>query len=91
VKVKLSLWLTKRHAMKTYGDGGIAPRILDLSSSWRWVVSFTPRPLNPREKRPRYALDRRLGGPQSRSGRDVEEEFSAPPGKRTPEPRSSSP
>jgi hypothetical protein len=29
VKVKLSLWLTKHHAMKAYwGSGGIAPRNL---------------------------------------------------------------
>jgi len=28
--------------MKTYsGSGGIAPRILDLGTRWRWVVSFT--------------------------------------------------
>jgi hypothetical protein len=33
------------------------------------VVSFTARPLYPREKCPRYQLDRKLGGPQSRSGR----------------------
>jgi hypothetical protein len=43
--------------------------ILDLSTSWRWVVSFTPRPLYPRGNSPRYPLDRRLGKPQSRSGR----------------------
>jgi len=36
VKVKLSLCLTKHHAMKTYwGIGSIAPRILDLSTRWR--------------------------------------------------------
>jgi hypothetical protein len=28
-----------------------------------------PAALHPREKDPRYPLDRRLGGPQSRSGR----------------------
>jgi hypothetical protein len=44
VKVKLSLCLTKHQAMKTYwGSGGIAPRILDLGTRWRWVVSFTSR------------------------------------------------
>jgi len=31
------------------------------------VVSFTPRPLHPQGKSPQYTLDRRLGGPQSRS------------------------
>jgi hypothetical protein len=29
--------------MKAYwGSGGIAPHILNLSTKWRWVVSFTP-------------------------------------------------
>jgi hypothetical protein len=43
--------------------------LLDLGTRWRWVVSFTPQLLYPRGKRPRYALDRRLGGPESWSGR----------------------
>jgi hypothetical protein len=34
--------------------------------SWRWVVSFTPRPLYPRGKCPRYSLDSRLSEPQNR-------------------------
>jgi hypothetical protein len=34
-----------------------------------WVVSFTPGPLYPRGKSPRYPLEMRLGGPQSRFGR----------------------
>jgi hypothetical protein len=50
------------------GSRCIDPHFLDLGSSWRWVVSFTPWPLYPRGKSPRYLLDRRLGGPQSRSG-----------------------
>jgi hypothetical protein len=33
------------------------------------VVSFMLRPLYSHRKRPWYPLDRRLGGPQSRSGR----------------------
>jgi hypothetical protein len=33
VKVKLSLCLTKHHAMKAYwGSGGVAPRILDFGT-----------------------------------------------------------
>jgi len=51
------------------GSGGIAPLILDLGTRWRWVVSFTPRPLYPQEKSPWYPLDRSLCGLQSRSGR----------------------
>jgi hypothetical protein len=55
--------------MKAYwGSGGIAPLIIDLGTRWRWVVSFTPRPLYPQGENPWYPLDRRLGGPQSRSG-----------------------
>jgi hypothetical protein len=50
----------------------------DLGTRWRWVVSFTPRPLYPRGKRPWYPLSRRLGGPQSRSGRGGVEKNSHP-------------
>jgi hypothetical protein len=39
------------------------------------VVNFTPWPLYSRVKSPRYPLDRRLGGPQSRSGRFGEEKI----------------
>jgi hypothetical protein len=39
------------------------------------VVSSTPRPLYPQGKSPWYPLDRRLGGPQSRSGRGGEEKI----------------
>jgi hypothetical protein len=50
------------------------------------VVNFTPRPLYPRGKSPRYPLERRLGGPQSRSGRSGEEKIIDPTGTRTPDP-----
>jgi len=49
------------------GSGGEAARIRGLGTRWRWVVSFTPRPLYPQGKTPCYTLNRRLGGPQSRS------------------------
>jgi len=55
------------------GSGGIAPSVFHLGPRWRWLVSFTPRPLYPQGKSPWYPLDRRLGGPQSRSGRDGDE------------------
>jgi hypothetical protein len=51
-----------------WGSWGLAPHSLHLSTRWKWVVSFTPR-----WKSPRYVLDGRLGGPQSRSGRGGEE------------------
>jgi hypothetical protein len=44
------------------------------------VVNFTPRPLYPRGKSPRYPLERRLGGPQSRSGRFGEVKILDPTG-----------
>jgi hypothetical protein len=59
-------------------SGGIAPRILDLGTRWRSVVSFTPQPLYPQRKSPSYLLDKRLGGSQSRSGRAGEEKHSHP-------------
>jgi hypothetical protein len=90
VKVKLSLCLTKHHAMKTYcGSGDIALRSLDIGTIWRWVVSFTPRPLYPQGKSSCYPLDRSLGVLQSCSGRGGEEKISQPPPGM--EPQSSSP
>jgi hypothetical protein len=77
--------------MKAYGSGCIDPHFLDLGTTWRRVVNFGPRPLYPRGKSPRYPLDRRLGGPQSRSGRFGEEKILDPIGTRTRTPRSSSP
>jgi hypothetical protein len=50
----------------------------DLDTRWRWVVSFTSWPLYSQGKSSWYPLDRRLGGPQSRSGRGSEEENSQP-------------
>jgi hypothetical protein len=60
-------------------DGGIAPRILDLGTR-RFVASFTPWSLVSWGKSPRYPLDRRLGGPQSRSGRGDEKNSQSLPG-----------
>jgi hypothetical protein len=56
----------------------MAPRIPDLGTRWRWVVSFTPRPLCLQGKSRWYPLDRKLGGPRSRSGRGGEEKNSQP-------------
>jgi hypothetical protein len=79
LKVKLSLCVTKHHATKMYwGSGGIAPRILDLGTRWRWMVGFTLRPLYTQGKSLWYPLDRRLGGPQSCSGHGSEEKNSHP-------------
>jgi hypothetical protein len=62
------------------GEWRYSSTILDLGTRWRWVVSFMPRPLYPRRKSSGYPMDRRLGGPQSRSGRCREEKHFALPG-----------
>jgi hypothetical protein len=65
-------FLTEQHATKAcWGSEGTAPRI-NLSVTWRWVVSFTSRPFYARGRKPRFPSDRRLGGPQRRSGRGGE-------------------
>jgi hypothetical protein len=73
--------------------GCIDPRFLDVGTSWRWVVSFIPRPLYPRGKSPSppYPFDRRLGRPHHRYGRQGEERILASTGTQTPTARSSSP
>jgi hypothetical protein len=57
--------------MKTYGR-------VDLSARWRCVINFKPRQLYLQRKSTRYPLDRRPGGPQSRSGRCGEERNPSP-------------
>jgi hypothetical protein len=70
VKVKSCLYITKHHSIKEYwGSWDTTPCIPDLGTRWRWVVSFTTWPLYPQGKSNLYPLDRRLGGPQRRSGR----------------------
>jgi hypothetical protein len=69
--------VTQHHAKKAYCESGcIVTRITDLSTRWRCVVSFTPRPFYPQGKSPWYPLERRVGRPQSRSGRGGEEKNS---------------
>jgi len=83
--------LIEHHAWRRIGGVEVwAPRILDLGT--RWMVSFTLRPLHPQGKIPWYQLDRRLGGPQSRSGRGGEDKnFAASAGTRTPDHPTRSP
>jgi hypothetical protein len=57
-------------------SGGIAPCILNLGTTWTWVVTFTPRPLYPRVESPRCPYDKKLGGRQNRYGRCGEEKKS---------------
>jgi hypothetical protein len=65
--------------MKAYwGSEGMAPRVLDLGTRWRCVISFTSRSLYPQGKSSWYPWDRRPAGPQSRPGRCGEERNSQP-------------
>jgi hypothetical protein len=58
--------------------------ILDLGTRRRGVVRFTPLPLYLQENSPWRPLDRRLGKPQSWSGRcGVETNLISLPGNRT--------
>jgi hypothetical protein len=65
------------------GEWRYSATILVLVTRLRWAVSFTPRPLYPRRKSPRYPLDRRLGGHQNRSRHCEEEKNLIPSGNRT--------
>jgi len=42
------------------------------------VVSFTPRPLHPQGKSPKFSLNRRVGGPQSQSERGDKGKYPCP-------------
>jgi hypothetical protein len=58
----------------------VDPRILDLGTSWsEWSVSCLAR-FTTRGTSPQGPLDRRLGGPQSRSGRYGEVKIRDPSG-----------
>jgi hypothetical protein len=84
---QLSLCLTKHHTMKKYwGSGGIASHVLDLGTRWRWVVSFTPRPLYPVS-----IVWEAEWAPEPFCTRWWREKFPAPAGNRTLELRLSNP
>jgi len=69
--------------MKTYGNGGTSPHILNLGTRWKSMVSFTPRTLYPQGKTPGTDW---IGWVGPRAGRKGwrREEMSAPAGNRTP-------
>jgi len=59
--------------------GGIAPRILNLGTRWKWEVSFTPRPLYPRGRGPiTHWIGGVGGGAQNLPVRGGEERKSLP-------------
>lgn len=58
-----------KQVMKAFrGTGGTAPLILNFVTRCKCVVNNTPRLLYWRERTYLYPLNRRLSGPQSRSG-----------------------
>jgi hypothetical protein len=58
--------LIKHSAMKAcWESGGIAPHILNLSTRWRWSVSFMPQPLCPWGKSPQHPLEGGWVGPRA--------------------------
>jgi hypothetical protein len=73
-----SVWILNMETWKHIGgvEVYIAPCILNLGTSWRWVVSFMFHPLYPSEKNLQ-----RLGGPQSWLGCSGREKnfFPCPP------------
>jgi hypothetical protein len=78
--------------MKAYGGVDVQIHIFLTSAliGGKWSASRIGR-FTPRGNSPRYPLDRRLGGPQSRSGRRGEEKILDATGTRTLTPRLSSP
>jgi hypothetical protein len=73
-KLKISLWFIEAlYNEAVWGSGGTALRIVNLRTSWSWMVSFTLPPLYNLVKSSSYPLVRRLGGSQSWSGSYLEE------------------
>jgi hypothetical protein len=64
--------------------------ILDLGTSWRWMVSFTPQLLNSVGKSPWYPLTRRPGGSHNRPELHGKFKILDTTRTRNPTPRSSS-
>jgi hypothetical protein len=64
LKVKLSLNIEALRHEGICGNGCIDRHFLDLGTSWRWVVRFTPRQPYTQVRSLGYPLDRRLGGHQ---------------------------
>jgi hypothetical protein len=52
--------LRPRHEGR-WGTEGIAPRVLNLSTRWRWENSLNLQPLHSLEKGPQCPLNKRLG------------------------------
>jgi hypothetical protein len=73
--------------MKTYEGVNVWIHIFSTSAlvGGEWSAPH-PGPFSPRGKSPWYQLDRRLGGPQNRSGRRGKKKNLAPTGTRNSDP-----
>jgi hypothetical protein len=60
------------------GEWRYSSTIFDLRNIWRSVVSFTYRPLYPRDKSSLYPLERKLGELQNQSRHCGEDKISCP-------------
>jgi hypothetical protein len=104
--VALSLYRLNYHGSKLFlcffnwaphhegvlGSECTAPRILQLGTRWKWVVSFTPRPLYLPGKEPLASIGWEAGwAPEAVWTRWWREIFSAPTGTRTPDHPSRNP
>jgi len=65
--MNLGKFLPAQATTALWGIWGTAPLILILHTSWKRVVSFTPRPNYHQRKHFLYLSSRKLGGLQSRS------------------------
>jgi hypothetical protein len=84
------LSLNKHHSVKAYlGSESTAPRILDLGTRWRCLVSFTPCRLTPRKRAP--GTHWIVGWVEPRPGLDAVVKREIPSSCRDSNSRSSSP
>jgi hypothetical protein len=75
-----------KRAMKTKGrvEVKLHAFLTSALNGGEWVASHLGRFAPPLGRNPRYPLDMRLVGAQSRSGRGEEKQFLTPAGNRTP-------
>jgi hypothetical protein len=77
--IKRKRYIIPLHTIKTFKGTEVQLHSFLPSAQvgWRWVVDSTSSCFKPGEKFPRYPLKRKLGGPQSWSGRFKEKNLSS--------------
>jgi len=79
------IWEELSSSLKVYWGVEVWPRILDFGTRWRWVVSFTIRPLYPQGKNPWYYCIGAGWAPEPIWAWWWREIFADPGGTRTPD------